>query len=268
MNLENATAKFQKIVETQHARGVFNVGICVPSMGTWQDRFGISLIDMVTYFMRHHIGLKKYKTHGFKILSKNSTLLGMARQELVEKAIFEHDCTHVLFVDSDQTFPFDTLHRLAQRQKLVVGANVVKRVYPSGFCAVKGGLEFVTRPVDRGLAEVDVCGTGVMLIDTRLFPRLAPPYFCQPWDEELRMTFGEDVYFCRKVREAKIPIFVDHDLSKDIGHVGAYEFRPEMVWAQRGYGNGNGPGSGLVDAGKAESGSAPEPRGESAQAAG
>jgi hypothetical protein len=51
------------------------------------------------------------------------------------------------------------------------------------------------------------------------------PWFHIPWNEkELKFDCGEDIYFCRKARKAGHKIYLDHDLSKEIAHIGQYEF--------------------------------------------
>ena len=36
---------------------------------------------------------------------------------------------------------------------------------------------------------------------------------------------GEDIMFCRALRAAGHQIFIDHDVSKEVGHVGTYTYR-------------------------------------------
>ena len=35
---------------------------------------------------------------------------------------------------------------------------------------------------------------------------------------------GETVGFCRRLGEAGIPVHIDHDLSKQLAHIGEFEF--------------------------------------------
>jgi len=95
----------------------------------------------------------------------------------VEEALIELHATHILFVDSDQSFPPEVVHILAASKKKVVGANVVTRMDPMLPCAVGlDGKKLWTRPDSHGIEEVSVCGTGVMLIDTRAFGSWRSPF--------------------------------------------------------------------------------------------
>ena len=40
---------------------------------------------------------------------------------------------------------------------------------------------------------------------------------------------GEDWSFCQACEEKGVPLYIDHDVSKVIGHVGNYEFTHDVV---------------------------------------
>jgi hypothetical protein len=40
---------------------------------------------------------------------------------------------------------------------------------------------------------------------------------------------GEDWNMCEALEKAGVPIYVDHDLSKRIGHVGTFKYTHEVV---------------------------------------
>jgi len=37
------------------------------------------------------------------------------------------------------------------------------------------------------------------------------------------------MYFCLKAKELEVPSFIDHDLSKEVRHIGSFEFRHEHI---------------------------------------
>jgi hypothetical protein len=37
--------------------------------------------------------------------------------------------------------------------------------------------------------------------------------------------FSEDSYFFNKAREAGLSLYVDHDLSREVGHIGEFEYK-------------------------------------------
>lgn len=48
------------------------------------------------------------------------------------------------------------------------------------------------------------------------------PLFSMPWNGSDYL--GEDVFFFMRLEEAGVPVFVDHDLSNQIAHVGEYGY--------------------------------------------
>lgn len=169
-------------------------------------------------------------------LSMNiGTYAHSSRQELVNDALAQ-GATHILWLDSDMRFPRDLLIRLLQHQVPVVGINYSKRRFPPDFVAIEEidieknvSKRLLTRDEDEGLAEVHALGFGAVLMERSVFVNLPDPEE-QPWFwfEYLgpgRGQIGEDVYFCRLIREHGQRIFVDQDLSKECGHLGQFEYK-------------------------------------------
>jgi len=79
------------------------------------------------------------------------------------------------------------------------------------------------------LQAVTSCGFGLMLIETQVFEKLSPPFFqfTQVGQHGIK-TETEDVYFCHKAIEAGYDIVIDHDLSKEIAHLGDWEYTVSM----------------------------------------
>jgi hypothetical protein len=68
-----------------------------------------------------------------------------------------------------------------------------------------------------------------MLIETHVLQAIQTPLFqFTQGGAEGVMTETEDVFFCRKAREAGFDIVIDHDLSKQCAHLGDWEFTCAM----------------------------------------
>lgn len=193
------------------------IAVCVPG-SRGHSGFTQCLSNMLIHFC-----LSPYKggTREVEMFSCTGSILPDVRHICVAEAV-KWDATHMLFLDDDMHFPRDTLHRLLKHNLPVVGANYVRRTFP---CIPTAYNKERTGPVytdisSTGLEEVSHVGTGVMLIDMRVFDQIELPYFeLRPEPGKIKPK-GEDVYFCHKLGEAGIPVFVDHDLSKEIGHYG------------------------------------------------
>jgi hypothetical protein len=211
---------------------IFNLALGIPSGREWSSDFALSVV-MLALALKEHV-VQGYDAISLKIINKRSSILAQSRSEIVELAL-RAGCDHLLFVDSDQTFPSHTAHVLARHRKPVVAANVAIKAVPSQPTARgksekwHGGDVIYTRPDSKGIEQVWRIGCGVMMIDLRIMKDLPKPWFQVMYDEATGTYRGEDWYFCEQLEKAGIPIFIDHDLSKHIGHVGDYEYTHDVV---------------------------------------
>ena len=142
-----------------------------------------------------------------------------ARENLLHEVIELWGATHVLWLDTDMTFPSDTALRLLQHDVDVVAANYDTRRAPQRPTARRAG-QCVYSHAATGLEPVDHVGMGVFLMKASVVVGLPRPRF---WYSTPTET--EDVYFCRLLRAAGHTIYIDHDLSKEVGHVGQHVYR-------------------------------------------
>lgn len=168
--------------------------------------------------------------------NKRGSILANMRQDMVTQAIENH-ATHLLFIDSDQTFPRDTFHRLMKHKKQVVAANIATKVIPSSPTArLKGngslGIPIATMEASPELEEVWRVGTGIMLINLNIFKRKelkTGPWFTQRWNEETNAYVGEDWAFCEELEKAGVKLYIDHKVSLEIGHLGTLNYGHDLV---------------------------------------
>lgn len=154
----------------------------------------------------------------------SSSNLSHSRAYLAEEAIKVHEATHLLWVDADMDFPADSLHRLLAHGRSIVGCNYTRRAPPYLPSSLDVNHRHIyTSEQSKGLEEAGTMGFGLMLVDVRVFKGLSLPWFSQ-WDQGSYCT--EDVPWCRKVREeGGHQLWIDHDLSQEVKHVGSIAFR-------------------------------------------
>jgi hypothetical protein len=153
-------------------------------------------------------------------LAEGAGFVHHAREHLLHEVIELWGATHVLWLDTDMTFPPDTAARLLQHDVDVVAANYETRRPPVRPTARRAG-QCVSSVESSGLEAVDHVGMGVFLMRASVVVGLPRPRF---WYSTPTET--EDVYFCRLLRAAGRTIYVDHDLSKSVGHIGQHIYRP------------------------------------------
>ena len=68
-----------------------------------------------------------------------------------------------------------------------------------------------------------------MLIKLEILKKIPKPWFLVTYDIEEDEFTGEDWFFCGVLEKAGIEIFIDHDLSKHVGHMGTLEYTHNLV---------------------------------------
>jgi hypothetical protein len=202
------------------------VMIGVPSLDTWNAEFGIAFGRLLIYASRQPFAGEPLDV---ALGYARGSILPDNRNRLLRGAV-EGGAGHLLFLDADMDFPPDTLHRLLAHRREVVAANYVKRRLPAVPLARRAGRPIVSEPGQHGLEAVDSVGAGVMLIDVTVLSRIQPPAFAFIEAPGRPGAFlGEDIFFCRKLAAAGIPVHIDHDLSREVSHIGSFHYRMSQV---------------------------------------
>ena len=170
---------------------------------------------------------------------RQGTILSEQRQELLKIAV-ENGADYCVFLDTDMRFPKDIISRLIDHDLPVVATNCAKRRRPISATARIEDPDDPTKLVavwpDKnvtGLQRVQVVGTAVMAIKAEVLGQLAYPWFDQPFMADKDSFVGEDLFFCSRLKQAGVPLYIDHDLSWEIGHIGKYEYKMTDVIAER-----------------------------------
>lgn len=198
------------------------------------------------------------KKRGWKITKIRDTYADSARNRIIEK--LEKDW--LFFMDSDMSFHPDTLERLLAWDLPVVSGlyfkpagNPIAHAYTYAYAKEekdrpkdymymsidKEITDYLVRYKDDILAAkeqamilparkedlipIDGCGAGCLLVHRRVIEKLEKPYFKYIEGS----TGGEDFYFCRKIRDAGFPIYLDvgvicGHMPKESALIGAKHF--------------------------------------------
>jgi hypothetical protein len=209
------------------------VAICIPAGDYIVVDFMHSLLAMQAFVNDWN---KKAEKKGINTLDVNvfifrSSLIIGSRTELVRDAM-KWNADWILWLDSDMAFPPDTLIRLLGRNLPLVAANYVKRGLMSTPVTTDKDRRFLrTDPDNTGLEEADSTGFGVLLCTADIFRKMEFPWFDTVWMEN-KDLMGEDVFFFKKLKhELDISLFIDHDLSQLVRHIGTFEYHNRLAKA-------------------------------------
>lgn len=197
------------------------IAFSIPSGGEWKSGTAVSSIMLVTDFMQYGVpGLRSRTVH---VNSTESSMLVANRHNAVKVAL-KHGASHLLFVDSDMRFPPWALRRLLSHDLPIVAANCTRRAFPVTGTALDMDGKDVDSNGRTGLEKVRQVGAAFMLIRRDVLEKLKPPLFLMEWVPEMDGYCGEDIYFSQLVQAAGFDMWVDHDLSRHIGHIGSFTY--------------------------------------------
>jgi GT2 family glycosyltransferase len=183
----------------------FNILVGIPTIGLNDYRFTLSLASL--------------------IIPENSTLMAIprvmidtARNMFCEKLLSMPEKTHLLMIDDDMTFEPDMLVRMLDRDVDIIGALAFKRRADYQPCVYQKKEDDNYYPIlPQNFTEVDVVGTGAMLIKREVIEKMKSPLFTTYYDKKGN-HFSVDFSFCIKAKKAGFKIFVDPEI--EAGHIG------------------------------------------------
>jgi len=196
-----------------------------PTRDTVPASFAVDLAQLYAYTRER--GPWSTVTVGFL----TSTYIHVGREFFLEASL-KQGATHVLWLDTDMTFPRETAVLLAAHAQPIVGCNYRVR-QPSGLFTAQreDRTRVATEALSTGLEAVDALGFGCVLMQADIVVDLARPWFRHGLNDQ-GGDIGEDIMFCRALRAAGHTIYLDHDLSKGIGHVGQHTYRTADTLAE------------------------------------
>jgi len=154
-----------------------------------------------------------------------STYIHVGREFFLE-ASRKQGATHIFWLDTDMSVPREAAVLLAMHEQPIVACNYLVRQASGLFTAFRDEQRIQTTAASTGLEAVEYCGMGAMLMRTDVVADLPRPWFRHGINEH-GGDIGEDVGFCRALRAAGHTIYIDHDLTKEVGHIGQYIYRAQ-----------------------------------------
>lgn len=135
--------------------------------------------------------------------------------------------SHVLFLDADMVWPTDVLVKMLRHHAAgIVGGLYLLKAPPYSPVALtdivesEGGVDHYAYLAEYGdeLVPVNVLGMGCTLVPVAVLDKIgARPWFSYQEDQDGWPRVSEDVPFCKKAREAGVPILLDPTVK--CGHV-------------------------------------------------
>lgn len=208
---------------------MIHVSICTPTTGVVKATYCASLLGMITKFLNDPVlgREEEQRTLSYNLLIGSN--IAQQRDSMVEEALGNESTTHVLFIDDDMGFDADVLNIALSRKQPIVLANYRRKAPPWAFTAriLEAGkaIEVITDLNTHGLQQITFGGFGFCLIEISVLRDFKQPRFLNRWIEHQQLYSTEDYPFFQTIGESGIPVYVDHDLSKMVYHVGDYPYQ-------------------------------------------
>jgi len=180
------------------------LAILIPSGFQWFAGFGYCLANLVK-----HSGGDVFNLQGSNLLHLRESLLDLA-------APYDY----ALCLDSDMLFPPDTVDKLLKHDKDIVCANYVTKKASARWLVLGTDGQVCDSREKTGIEEVGRIPFGVVLIKMSAIKSLVKPRFQFPWNPKTQTCGGEDYFFSDLCKANNISLFVDHDLTRDVLHMG------------------------------------------------
>lgn len=213
------------------------IALCIPAHRQVEAKFLQSVVSMVAYSSKATVEMDGEAVElEFETFIVSSSLLPESRNRLVVEAI-NWEADYMLWMDADHVFPCEALLKLLGRSKLVVGCNYARRFSPTSPTASKFGeddeMDLVWTTQAKAFAgeveEVAHLGLGLCLVDMRVYAILdrwateaGKEHFWPLFEIKAKPDgigcIGEDVKYFESLRAAGVKIFLDHEVSWDLGH--------------------------------------------------
>lgn len=207
--------------------------VVVPSGTHWLADFATNLISLIGYFTNNPV--KGMQTESIQVINIKGSILSTSRLNGL-KAAKALNASHLLYLDSDHTFPPDMLHKLLRWRKDIVAVNCVTKSMPCMTTArtfnpadPQGNIVY-SEPEAKGMLErVWRVGTGVMLLSRKAYEQIPHDAFAMKYKPDADTYQGEDWTLCEALETAGVPIYVDHGLSREVGHIGNFTYEHDYV---------------------------------------
>jgi len=132
-----------------------------------------------------------------------------------------HNFDRILFMDTDQVYPYDYVEMMLAHDEPVVTALNISRYQPFEFTIYNitgddNGIpifESVTPPIDSKVFDCDMTGTGALMLNPQVLKEIDVPYFKDIYNEDGTIRrLCDDFYFSWKLNQAGIRVTVDQNI--------------------------------------------------------
>ena len=125
-------------------------------------------------------------------------------------------CDYLFMVDDDMIYEPDTIDRLLECEKDIVGGEYFTKY------ETRSTITDYLDDQREGLFECGALGGGLMLIKCDVFKKIPQPWYGYIWNDNGSIKESNDWFFCHKAIEHGIKVWVDSNITAK--HIGLKEY--------------------------------------------
>jgi FkbM family methyltransferase len=154
-------------------------------------------------------------------------------RNLIAHWVINNGYDYLFAVDSDISFPPDTLARMLNHNRDLVSGVYIQRIPGTHVIEIMrknqwGGVSHVDWAdiKGQGLVPIDGCGFGCVLVKAEVFKAIPYPHFLYHSAIDHKNTVSEDVHFCNQMRDRRFKLWCDTSIVCD--HTGSSTYQVNM----------------------------------------
>ena len=186
------------------------IAIGLPTNRGVKPQTVLSLLNMVAHTkVDYHIIVS---TKGYNTAENRNFISAQA---------VKNNCTHLLLTDDDMIYEPDSLDKLLEAKKDIVGAKYsVRSEVEKGVEAEV--IEYLDGEDTSKLFRCNSIGGGLLLIKTSVFKKIEQPFFWYEIYDNGMVRMSNDWWFCRNARKFGVDIWCQPEIKPS--HRGDYVF--------------------------------------------
>jgi len=157
-----------------------------------------------------------YSDYEFKIIVSTRGYNTAENGNWITAKAVNAGCDYIFRVDDDMIYPKDTLDRLLEANKDVIGG-----LYYTKYEQQEPVMEYLDGK-EEGLFKCKAMGGGLLLIKCDVFKKIEQPWYGYHWTKHGAVAMSNDWFLCENIRIAGFDIWCDSTITA--GHIGQYEY--------------------------------------------
>ncbi len=180
------------------------IGLGLPTNRMVKPKTAESLMNLIAH-----------SQHEYKIIVSTRGYTTAENRNWITAEAVNAGCEYLFMVDDDMIYEPDTLERLLEHDKDIIGG-----LYYTKYEVQEPVLEYLDKK--EGLFEVKAMGGGLLLIKCDVFRKVPQPWYGYVTNDNGSIKMSNDWFFCYKARDNGFKVWCDSTITAK--HIGLWKY--------------------------------------------